>query len=693
MTSFIRKYFHLLMIFILSLLVFLINLFEFYTNLYIPLLYYMKEFFTLSALGFSYYFWNKIETYKKLQVQYVLKSFLFSLLIFVSLLLFRALFFSMASYSPFFPYVSENIYALIFSAIQGILLIIVLPILLIYLRYLFTYRRKFSTPFYFNIFIAASILSSILLASNPEEAPDLFSVNGDLRDLMFKGTILFTFFLSFRHKWIPYLTKRQKYIFSFMSLFIIPLLIILFDRLRIPVTDFSLSLLYFFNHIWYFVIFYGFNIMISLWLQLPTASEFEQKLKALSSLHSASREISFYDSTRVLFQKITRTAEALGQAEDIWLQLFRPIGVSPSELIISKMDHQILKDFLQYSFHPKIHEYVRKEKKSILVEDVKTHPQYYPYYFWRNHIRSLIACPLFNRNHNLLGIIYFIHSEPYHFDYSDLELYESFSAQVSLSLENSMLLRELVEKERYQQEMKIAREVQLSLLPSDIPSFAPFSLSFQILTASEVGGDFYDIVTYRDGSRGIVLGDVSGKGTEAAFYMAEFKGIVQAISQLCRSPRELAVLTNRILYKNVERKVFITAIFLQLMPGQRQIRMVRAGHSLPIKIRFRHHSWTEISSRGIGLGLNAGPLFDQHLEEVEFWLGEDEMLFLYTDGLSELKKSNGELFAFNDMIQNLSNEQHINRSADQFNEMVLDSVHAFLGDESVNDDISYIIIR
>jgi serine phosphatase RsbU (regulator of sigma subunit) len=687
-----KNYIHLLLILFSVTGIFLINTFEFYSNVYIPLLYYVKEILTIVALLLSYLFWERTENYRTASITYILKSFLFSILIFSALLLLKMIFFKNSVYATFFPYPPENFMAILYSTIQGALLIFLLPIILIYLRYLYTYKRKFSTPVFFNLFITLSAVSSILFAIQSGTPPNIFSNDFTLKDIIFKGTIIYTLFLSLRHKWITHLSKRQKFAFSFISLIVIPILILLFDSLRGPTSAFSLTLLYFFNHLWFFVIFYGISSMLTLWLQLPTAAEFEQKLKSLSAIHAASRELNTYSKDEKFIENILRTAINLSKADDSWLELFSDEQHVPTRIYPLNLDQKLLTDFEMYSRHQKIFRRIMKDRKSIIIEDVKNHPLFHPYYEWSNQLRSIMACPLFSRTGQIIGIMYVAHHEAYFFDVSDLELFESFSTQVALSIENVNLLEELVKNEKYQQELKIAREVQLSLLPSRIPEFKPFQVAFESLTASEVGGDFYDIVTYKDGNKGIVLGDVSGKGTQAAFYMAEFKGIIQAVSQLCSSPRELAILTNRILYENVERKVFVTAVFLKFHNASNMIKIARAGHTLPILIDQRDKGIREIQSQGIGLGLDRGILFDKTIEEIGIELQRGNALLLYTDGLSELRKSSHDLYDFEDFLKRLSFQVSTEMDADNLKEWIITDLYNFLKDHPINDDISFIVI-
>lgn len=694
MINFIRTYGQYLLLLISLLLISLINLFELYSNIVIPILYYTRELLTVFAMWLSYNSWKKSGTYREANVIYLLKSFSFSIIILIAVIVMKYIFFKNAQFQGFFPYKAITPEALVYSTLQGAVLIFLLPLIVVYIWQLYVYKRKASTPVYFRLFVFMAIISSLVLAKNSDEIPNLISQEWGLKEILFRITIFYTFILSFRHKWIPFLTKKQKYTFALMSLVVIPLLIVIFDQLTVPTAAFSLTLLNFFNHLWFFIIFYGINSMIALWMQLPTAHQFEKKLIDLTSIHEASRTLNSLSYDAHYMKNVLTESLRIGKAEDIWIELDgNPENGKKHQIFAAKSDSDVLADFLLYSGHKKISEEVKSQQKPVLIEDVKIHPVYSSYFNWRNSIRSLIACPLISSEKKIFGIIYAIHSEPYFYDLAQLEIFESYVAQLSLSLENSKLIEELLEKEKYKQELKIAREVQIHLLPSEIPSIPPFEVSFETLTASEVGGDFYDVFKFKDGLTGLILGDVSGKGTQAAFYMAEFKGIIQAVSTMCNSPYELATLANKILYQHIEKKVFITGIIIKIDPQSKIIQMVRAGHTHPVLLDYTLSSYKELESRGIGMGLNAGPLFDQSLQEIEIPFQNHQCLFLYTDGLSELRNEQGKEFDFPELLSHLKDKKYKQYTVWELHDEILQEVYQFMGTENLNDDVSFILLK
>ena len=154
------------------------------------------------------------------------------------------------------------------------------------------------------------------------------------------------------------------------------------------------------------------------------------------------------------------------------------------------------------------------------------------------------------------------------------ELAESFNSMTA-SIED--LLQQKAEKERLEQELRIARSIQMSLLPHGSLVFPGVSLSGHCEPAREVGGDYYDFLPLDGARMGILIADVAGKGTSAALYMAELKGIVLSLSQRHASPRDLLIDANRIISKHLDARSFITMTYALVDLQARTITVARAG--------------------------------------------------------------------------------------------------------------------
>ncbi len=194
------------------------------------------------------------------------------------------------------------------------------------------------------------------------------------------------------------------------------------------------------------------------------------------------------------------------------------------------------------------------------------------------------------------------------------------------------------EKDRLNHELKIAQQVQLSLLPVKLPEVSGFNIAASIKSANEIGGDFYDIVPAGKDKYLFTIGDVSGKGSSAAFYMAQYISLLRYSRQFTFKPDEIAIRMNKYFSTQiVDRQIFITAIIGILDLKKKEVDFVRAGHTLPILIPGDEQNELEdIQSRGMGLGLTKSETtFKQKTELKKVPLNPGDLIVFYTDGVVE----------------------------------------------------------
>ncbi len=199
-------------------------------------------------------------------------------------------------------------------------------------------------------------------------------------------------------------------------------------------------------------------------------------------------------------------------------------------------------------------------------------------------------------------------------------------------------IAEAREKDRLNHELKIARQVQLSLLPVKLPEIKGIQIAASIKSANEIGGDFYDIVPAGSDKYLFTIGDVSGKGSSAAFYMAQYISLLRYSRQFTTKPDEIAIRMNKYFSTQiVDRQIFITAIIGILDLKKQEVDFVRAGHTLPLLIPGDVQSeLVEIHSRGMGLGLTKSEdTFKKEIELKKVGLKPGDLIAFYTDGVVE----------------------------------------------------------
>lgn len=268
------------------------------------------------------------------------------------------------------------------------------------------------------------------------------------------------------------------------------------------------------------------------------------------------------------------------------------------------------------------------------------------------------------------------------------ELAESFNL-MAIGIKD--LLRGQAEKERLEEELRIARQIQMSLLPQSAVTVPGLRVAALCLPAAEVGGDYYDLLPLGATRLGVLVADVSGKGTSAALYMAELKGLVLSLSRVHSSPGKLLSEANRILAANTDSRTFVTMTYAVVDVAAGVMRYARAGHNPLLHLEARSGRARLLTPPGIGLGLDRGERFDQVLQEVELPLVSGDVFLFFTDGLSEAMNSASELFGESRLQAVL--EQSESLTTEELRERILEEIRVFVGDEAQHDDMTLVILK
>jgi sigma-B regulation protein RsbU (phosphoserine phosphatase) len=245
--------------------------------------------------------------------------------------------------------------------------------------------------------------------------------------------------------------------------------------------------------------------------------------------------------------------------------------------------------------------------------------------------RSLLCAPLMVQDQTL-GAIELINKIPALdnpeglFNAVDAQLLSILASSAALAIRNATLARELVHSRTLKHELALARNIQESFLPVFDEEHPIAGIN---LAAKNVSGDFFDYVRLPDGSYSFNIGDVSGKGMDAALLMARASSLYHCLAKTVESPAEIMGIINEELSEHATRGMFVTMIGGRYRPDTRQVILANAGH-VPAIRHARNGEFTYFESRSLPLGI----LPDQAFEEVSFSLA-DGSLYLYTDGLSE----------------------------------------------------------
>ena len=224
---------------------------------------------------------------------------------------------------------------------------------------------------------------------------------------------------------------------------------------------------------------------------------------------------------------------------------------------------------------------------------------------------------------------------------ADLEFLYSVGNLAIISIENARLFKTAIEKQRMEDELNIAREIQQGLLPEKLPSIPQFDIDALTISSKEVGGDYYDIITRKPDEYVLAIGDVSGKGTPAALLMANVQAALRALAPLCLSVAETTGQINDLTCANTRGgNKFITFFWGILDAQTRQFRYTNAGHNPPYLLR-KNGTMEKLEEGGMILGIfkTTTPY-----AEASITLAQGDVLVMYTDGVSEAMNQNNEQF-------------------------------------------------
>jgi serine phosphatase RsbU (regulator of sigma subunit) len=252
-------------------------------------------------------------------------------------------------------------------------------------------------------------------------------------------------------------------------------------------------------------------------------------------------------------------------------------------------------------------------------------------------------------------------------------------------------LDRLAEKERIKRELEIARQVQLKFLPRALPAMPGLEIAALCLPANEVGGDYYDFVRLGPHRLGVLVGDVSGKGILAAFYMTLAKGIIKSSIQENLSPSQALIRANQLFYENVDRGIFVSLVYGVFDLEQRTFTSARAGHNPILLLRHNEHNATLVSPQGFALGLEHGELFRRNIQEQTVALNSGDVFVFYTDGFTEAMNGQKEEFGEARVIASLSKGAGV--SSQETITHARHAVQRFTGNAPQHDDMTMVVVK
>ncbi|HSQ35623.1 MAG TPA: SpoIIE family protein phosphatase [Candidatus Binatia bacterium] len=251
------------------------------------------------------------------------------------------------------------------------------------------------------------------------------------------------------------------------------------------------------------------------------------------------------------------------------------------------------------------------------------------------------------------------------------------------------LLKEEKEKERLQEELRIARGIQLKLLPADHFACPEFDIAAVNIPATEIAGDYFDYFHRPGEFLSVLVADVSGKGAQAAFYMAELKGIMNCLQKTGNEPAAILNECNDSLQNSFEKVTFITINLVRFDLQEKKLVFSRSGHTPALFYRSHEQTCMELSPRGMALGLSN--FTEGGIEELRLPYRGGDILFFFSDGLSEIMNEEEKMLGVAELKNLLIG--HAGLSALEIKEKILAQAIAFAAGQANADDLTFVVMK
>jgi serine phosphatase RsbU (regulator of sigma subunit) len=266
---------------------------------------------------------------------------------------------------------------------------------------------------------------------------------------------------------------------------------------------------------------------------------------------------------------------------------------------------------------------------------------------------------------------------------------QTLSSQVASALHRAKVYQETLAIQKTLQELSLARSIQASFLPDELPRLEGWQVQAALEPARQIAGDFYDFIPLPDGQVGIVIADVADKGLGPALYMALSSTLLRTFaSQYPSKPALVLRATNQRIIQDARANLFVTVFYGVLNPQSGQLVYANAGHPPAFLIGSEQPTMLN-TLRNTGMPLGIDPETNWREEVIQ--LGSGDVLMLYTDGVTDAQNSQGDFIDRNTVLQCLYD--HARQPVRVIQESIFDRIHHFVGDAPRFDDITLVIVK
>lgn len=393
---------------------------------------------------------------------------------------------------------------------------------------------------------------------------------------------------------------------------------------------------------------------------------------AISSTQSLEKIVDLIVHKCVKHLKVEQGAVMLLNEKDL---------TKPFHTMIRKQDSVI--STIPYRLDAQLTGWMLKNKSPLLVNDLKTDNRFKLSADEKLSIKSLLGVPLMLKG-RMIGIINVFNKHDYTgFSNNDQRLLSIIAAQSAQIIENARLY---LEEQHIQEEMRVAKNIQENLLPKEVPICDGYQFAGKSIPAKEVGGDYYDFISLKDGRIAFCLGDISGKGIPASLLMANLQASLRGQAFIGNECKDTVSFANNILYHNTDPTRFATLFYSILNKDENRMVYCNAGHNSPYLFSGDKEP-LRLCEGGIIIGML--PDYDYTEGSVEFQPGD--FFILFSDGVTEAMNFSEEEYGEERLEKLIKNNLHL--SAEEIIKEIFKDVESFTKGAPQSDDITMVIVK
>ena len=342
-------------------------------------------------------------------------------------------------------------------------------------------------------------------------------------------------------------------------------------------------------------------------------------------------------------------------------------------------------NILPYRFDSQITGWMLKNKSSLLINDLKNDERFKFSNEAEFPVKTLLSVPMSLKGRMIGLLTLFNKKSESGFSSDDQRLLSIIAAQSAHVIEHARLLQKEQELFKLEEEYRMAKEIQLNILPKQIPIIEGYDISALNISAKDVGGDYYDFINLRGSRIAICLGDITGKGLPAAMLMANLQATLRGQALTQKNVSEIIKNSNELLFNSTAENRFATLIFGELNYVKHTLTYCNAGHDAPISIL--NDEITRLTEGGLLMGCFDFAEFEQKGKQIE----PGELLLIFSDGVTEAMNENNEEFGEERLISILKTST--NSTSKEIIDKIVDAINVHSSKVEQSDDITLMLIK